>query len=69
MDRDALIARKYEVRRRLERAQSALAELQKNAADPKGDRRRIAQLQSEIERLMAEEYNLRLAIDQSRPNR
>jgi hypothetical protein len=64
VDREALIARKQEVRRRLERAQSTLAQLQ-NAAGPKQDRRRISQLQQEIERLAAEEYNLRLAIDRS----
>ncbi len=64
MDREALIARKQEVRRQLERAQASLAQLE-NAAGPKQDRRRIAQLQSQIERLMAEEYNLRLAIDQA----
>ena len=69
MDRAALIARKEEVRRQLQRAQAALAQLNgvqlENAADPKRDRRRIAQLQQQIEQLMAEEYNLRLAIDRA----
>ena len=64
MDRESLIARKHEVRRQLERAQAALAQLE-NAAGPKQDRRRIAQLQNQIDRLMAEEFNLRLAIDQA----
>jgi hypothetical protein len=64
VDREALIARKQEVRRQMERAQSSLAQLQ-NTAGPKQDRRRISQLQQEIERLAAEEYNLRLAIDRS----
>jgi hypothetical protein len=64
MDREGLIARKHEVRRQLARAQGALAQIE-NAADPKKDRRRIAQLQSEIERLMAEEFTLRLAIDRA----
>jgi uncharacterized small protein (DUF1192 family) len=64
MDREGLIARKHEVRRQLARAQEALAQIE-NAADPKKDRRRIAQLQSEIERLMAEEFSLRLAIDRA----
>ena len=64
MDRAALIARKQEVRRQLQRAEAALAAIE-NAADPKRDRRRIAQLQQQIEQLMAEEYNLRLAIDRS----
>lgn len=67
MDRESLIARKQEVRRELERAQAALAQLE-NAAGPKQDRRRIAQLQKRIDYLMAEEFNLRLAIDQSRQN-
>jgi len=64
MDRSALIARKEEVRRQLRRAQAALAQLE-NAAGPKRDRRRIAQLQQQIDQLMAEEYNLRLAIDRA----
>ena len=64
MDRESLIARKQEVRRQLERAQALLVELE-NAAGPKQDRRRITQLQNQIERLMAEEFNLRLAIDQA----
>ena len=65
MDRESLIARKQEVRRQLERAQASLAELE-NAAGPTQDRRRITQLQNQIERLMAEEFNLRLAIDQAK---
>jgi hypothetical protein len=64
MDREALIARKQEVRRRLERARAELAHIE-NAAGPKQDRRRMSQLQSLIDHLMAEEFNLRLAIDQS----
>ena len=64
MDRESLIARKQEVRRQLERAQASLVALE-NAAGPKQDRRRITQLQNQIERLMAEEFNLRLAIDQA----
>ncbi len=69
MDRSALIARKEEVRRRLQAAQAELARLDavpnENAAGPKRDRRRIVQLQQQIEQLMAEEYNLRLAIDRA----
>ena len=64
MDRESLIARKHEVRRQLERAQASLTQLE-NAAGPKQDRRRFAQLQNQIDRLMAEEFNLRLAIDQA----
>jgi ribosomal protein L29 len=70
VDRASLIARKHEVRRQLERVQASLAQLE-NAAGPKQDRRHIAQLQTEVERLMAEEFNLRLAIDRAtdKPNR
>ena len=64
MDRAALIARKLEVRSQLERTQALVGQLE-NTAGPKRDRRRIAQLQQQVERLMAEEYSLRLAIDRS----
>jgi hypothetical protein len=65
MDRFALIARKQEVRRQLERVNRQL-EAARNAADPVRDRRRIAQLEQQLQTLMAEEYALRLAIDRSR---
>jgi phosphotransacetylase len=65
MDRFALIARKQEVRRQLERVNRQL-EAARNAADPERDRRRIAQLEQQLQTLMAEEYALRLAIDRSR---
>lgn len=64
MDRLALIARKNEVRRRIEQTQQRL-EAQRKAAGPKQDRRRIAQLEQQLAELMAEEYNLRLAIDRA----
>jgi phosphotransacetylase len=64
MDRFALIARKQEVRRQLERVNRQL-EAARNAADPERDRRRIAQLEQQLQTLMAEEYSLRLAIDRS----
>ena len=64
MQRADLIARKQEVRRQLERAQAQQVQLE-NAAGPKRDRRRIAQIQQQIEQLMAEEHSLRLAIDRS----
>ena len=64
MDRQALIARKYEVRRRLERAQRDLERLQALPSTWR-TRRRIRDLQQEIDRLMAEEHTLRLAIDRS----
>ncbi len=70
MDRFALIARKNEVRRKIEQTQQRLdaqrqLDAQKNAAGPKRDRRRIAQLEQQLADLMAEEYNLRLAIDRA----
>jgi hypothetical protein len=62
-DRARLIARKEEVRRELERARRALeAARQRNPPAP----RRTAALEAQVERLMAEEFNLRLAIDRSR---
>ena len=68
MDRFDLIARKQEVRRQIERVSRQL-EAERNAAraaaDPRQDRRRIAQLEQQLQTLMAEEYSLRLAIDRS----
>ena len=64
MERFALIARKQEVRRQIEWVNRAL-EAENNAADPKRDRRRIAKLEEQLQRLMAEEYSLRLEIDLS----
>ena len=64
MDRFALIARKQEVRRQIERVNRQL-EAENNAADPKRNRRRIAQLEQQLQALMAEEYALRLEIDRS----
>ena len=64
MDRATLIARKHEVQRQLEQARRQLA-AQQNAADPKRNRRRIATLEQQIEQLMAEQFNLRLAIDRT----
>lgn len=64
MDRIALIARKQEVRRQIERVNRQL-EAARGVADPKQDRRRIARLEQQLQALMAEEYSLRLAIDRS----
>jgi predicted nucleic acid-binding Zn-ribbon protein len=61
-DRDALIARKQEVRRRIERLQQQLEPMRNAGATV--DARQIAKLESELERLQADEYSLRLAIDQ-----
>ena len=62
MDRFDLIARKQEVRRQIERLNRQL-DAERSAADPKQDRRRINQLEEQLQRLMAEEYALRIAID------
>ena len=64
MDRQALIARKHEVRRRLERAQRELEQLQ-TLPPTSRTRRRIDARQRQLEQLMAEEYALRLAIDRA----
>lgn len=64
MERPALIARKHEVRRQLEQAQRTLAHAQAQPVTWRA-RRQINSLQNQIERLMAEEYALRLAIDRA----
>jgi len=61
-DRFALIARKQEVRRRLEALQRQL-DHERTKAKPAS--RRINQLERQIEQLMAEESTLRIAIDQA----
>ncbi len=62
-DRDALIARKQELRRRIEQLRRALEREMVKAPLP---RRQISRLETQLEQLMAEEYNLRVAIDQTR---
>jgi len=62
-DRFALIARKQEVRRRLETLQRQLGHERAKAVPLQ---RSIHQLERQVEQLMAEEYNLRVAIDQTR---
>ncbi len=61
-DRETLIARKQMVRRQIERVQRELAQVE---ALPRPDQRRIRKLQDQLDRLMGEEYTLRLAIDRS----
>jgi chromosome segregation ATPase len=61
-DRDQLIARKNDVRRQIDRIRRQLAQEQ---VQPRPSARRIRQLQEQLERLMAEEHELRLAIDRS----
>lgn len=63
-DRDQLIARKNDVRRQIERLRRQLAQEQ---VQPRPSARRVRQLQEQLDRLMAEEHELRLAIDSSSP--
>jgi hypothetical protein len=65
MDRAALIARKQNVRQQIERGQRQLEQLR--AGQPP-NARRIRTLEGDLERLMSEEYSLRLAIDRQRIN-
>lgn len=64
-DREALIARKHALRRRIEQIQRELAQTRSRETTPT---RRTRQLEDELERLMGEEYPLRLAIDRSGPS-
>jgi hypothetical protein len=61
-DREALIARKHAVRRTIERVQR---ELERARATTPPPARQVRKLEDQLERLMAEEYTLRLAIDRS----
>lgn len=63
MDRAMLIARKQNVRQQIERCQRQLEQLR--VAQPPSVRR-IRTLEGDLERLMSEEYSLRLAIDRQR---
>ncbi len=65
-DRYALIARKQEVQREIGRTRREL-ERERRPDVEKPDRKRIEKLETKLERLMAQEYNLRLAIDRSGP--
>jgi selenocysteine-specific translation elongation factor len=65
MDRQALIARKQEVRRQLEQARRELTHVEAQPTSWRS-RRAISALQAKIERLMAEEHSLRLEIDRTR---
>jgi hypothetical protein len=62
-DRYALIARKQEVRRQIERLRRQLEQLR--SQQPPVPARRIEKMETELEQLMAEEYNLRMRIDRS----
>jgi hypothetical protein len=63
-NRADLIARKQAVRGQIERARRTLAAEQAKADAT--SRRRVRKLENELERLMAEEYQLRVAIDMAR---
>ena len=66
-EREVLIARKHDVRRRLEQARRQLEHAQATSdPDDRRARRLIAQLESQVDALMAQEYALRVAIDRSR---
>jgi hypothetical protein len=62
-NRESLIARKQTVRREIEQTQRELNRLR--LTKPPTPARRLRTLEERLERLMTEEYNLRLAIDQS----
>ena len=62
-DRESLIARKQEVLRELTRARRQLEAVQQSG--DRHQRQRANELEGEIERLMAEEYRLRIAIDRA----
>jgi hypothetical protein len=63
MDREALIARKQSVRQQIERCQRQLEQL-RQVQPP--NTKRIRTLEADLDRLMGEEYSLRLAIDRQR---
>ncbi len=64
-DREALIARKQMVRRQIEETRRRLTQA-RQPANGKPNKRQIRRLEEKLDRLMAEEYTLRLAIDRSR---
>lgn len=61
-DRETLIARKIEVRQRIAQLHRTLEREQAKMPPPQ---RRISRLQTQLDALMAQEYNLRVAIDQA----
>lgn len=63
-DRFSLIARKTEVRRLIERTGRRLEHEQGKSPAP--DRRLCQELEQQLEQLMAEEYQIRVAIDRAR---
>lgn len=63
-DRESLIARKQEVLRELTRARRQLEATRQSGNAHQ--RQKAKELEGEIERLMAEEYRLRIAIDRAK---
>ena len=63
-ERFQLMARKQDVRSRIERLRRQLEH--ERSLGERANLRRLRTLENQLERLMAEEYNLRVAIDQSR---
>lgn len=62
--RHELVARKHEVRGRIERLRREL--VREQDLGDQANRRRLRKLENQLERLMAEEYRLRVAIDRNR---
>lgn len=65
MTRDQLIAHKHEVIAAIQRARREVERLQQQPSTWR-TRRQIAALEGKLDQLMAEEYRLRIQIDQSR---
>lgn len=62
--RHELVARKHEVRGRIERLRREL--VREQDLGDQANRRRLRKLENQLERLMAEECRLRVAIDRNR---
>jgi hypothetical protein len=63
VDRATLIARKGELRGAIERVQRQLDAVRQSV--PPATPRQVRRLEQELERLMGEEYRVRIAIDQA----
>ena len=64
MDRSQLIDRKHQVIAQIQQARRELEPLR--TREDRRSRRRVRALEEQIERLMAEEFKLRIEIDQAR---
>ena len=64
MDRNQLIDRKHQVIAQIQQARRELEPLR--TREDRRSRRRVRALEERLEKLMAEEYRLRIAIDQAR---